>query len=473
MLPYEAKFDIPLCHHFGVGTQSQKRRDAKRRNLQHHNREAAAEDAMFRRLAQNPNPASPSQFDPEAASAIGRSAIIRAIHALQRGNEEDLLCAVETLAALPGNVGAHLVETRLFQSMSILWSSGWQPLDIVHVITKHFSPDHRAMCVAGIGAEFHQAQPAFVDPRWASQLDQLTPTDGQKSTCFSEPASGSILDELRRINELRVALEIIEFTSRLPILPSFLPPPGTQPIGVAVSPRRTSHLDEKVLSKVRSLLAKAESTTFEEEADALTSKAQELMARHAIDIAMLDARSSVHDSATARRIHLDDPYSDAKSMLLGAVANENRCRAVLTPNFAFCTVFGFDTDLDIVELLFTSLLTQATTSMMAAGKTVDSWGQSTTRSFRKAFLVAFAQRIGERLRSATKHATDEAKLSIGDSLVPVLATREAAVTNFSDKIFPKTVSRSTSVTNVAGWHAGRQAADRASLDHSLRGIQSR
>ena len=37
--------------------------------------------------------------------------------------------------------------------------------------------------------------------------------------------------------------------------------------------------DEKVLGRVRALLAKAESTTFPEEAEALTAKAQELMAR--------------------------------------------------------------------------------------------------------------------------------------------------------------------------------------------------
>ena len=37
----------------------------------------------------------------------------------------------------------------------------------------------------------------------------------------------------------------------------------------------------------RALLAQAESTTFEAEAESFTAKAQQLMARHAIDAAMV------------------------------------------------------------------------------------------------------------------------------------------------------------------------------------------
>ena len=42
-------------------------------------------------------------------------------------------------------------------------------------------------------------------------------------------------------------------------------------------------MDEKKLSRVRALLAKAESSSFPEEAEALSAKAQELMTRHALD----------------------------------------------------------------------------------------------------------------------------------------------------------------------------------------------
>ncbi|MDP9441581.1 MAG: DUF2786 domain-containing protein, partial [Actinomycetota bacterium] len=42
-------------------------------------------------------------------------------------------------------------------------------------------------------------------------------------------------------------------------------------------------IDDRILSRVRALLAKAESTEFAPEAEAFTEKAQELMARYAID----------------------------------------------------------------------------------------------------------------------------------------------------------------------------------------------
>ena len=46
-----------------------------------------------------------------------------------------------------------------------------------------------------------------------------------------------------------------------------------------------------MLDKVRALLAKAESTEFPEEAGALTSRAQQLMARYSIDHALLAAQT--------------------------------------------------------------------------------------------------------------------------------------------------------------------------------------
>ena len=58
------------------------------------------------------------------------------------------------------------------------------------------------------------------------------------------------------------------------------------------------------------MLAKAESTTFPDEAEALTAKAQELMDRHAIDRAMLAASSPGHTSTPeGRQVPVDAPYA--------------------------------------------------------------------------------------------------------------------------------------------------------------------
>ena len=60
-------------------------------------------------------------------------------------------------------------------------------------------------------------------------------------------------------------------------------------------------------------------------------------------------------------------------------------------------MIGFSADLDAVELLFTSLLVQASAALQRAGGKRDAAGRSRTRSFRQSFLVAYAVRIGERL----------------------------------------------------------------------------
>jgi hypothetical protein len=218
----------------------------------------------------------------------------------------------------------------------------------------------------------------------------------------------------------------------------------------------------KVLTRVRALLAKAESTTFEEEAEALTAKAQELMARHAIDAAMVHAGSRSGGPVT-RNLAVDDPYAQAKAMLLGNVASANRCQAVWVSKLGYGTVVGFEADIASVELLYTSLLVQATTAVLAAGSQVDRHGRSRTRSFRQAFLVGFGSRIGERLREATSAAEVDAAVEHGAALLPVLARREGEVEEAVARAFPRVATMRPSISNRAGLYAGVAAADNAAL----------
>jgi hypothetical protein len=224
-------------------------------------------------------------------------------------------------------------------------------------------------------------------------------------------------------------------------------------------------VDEKVLARVRGLLAKAESTTFPDEAEALSAKAQELMTRHAFDRALVDSAPQ-SQSATARRIWLDNPYASAKVLLVQSVAKANRCRTMYYSNLGFVTVLGNEVDLRIVELLSTSLLVQATKAMVAKGSQISHSGQSRTRSYRQAFLVAYANRIGERLRGVSEASV--AAESEPGRLLPVLAARSKAVDDLFVEMFPRTVSKPVSVTNAAGWAAGRAAADAAVLSSGQR-----
>lgn len=234
-----------------------------------------------------------------------------------------------------------------------------------------------------------------------------------------------------------------------------------------------------MLTRIRALLAKAEATGFPEEAEALTTKAQELMARHSIDEALLAARTHSKEAPGACRIGVDAPYETAKAILLDAVAAANRCRAVWNSDLGFSTVVGFEPDLDAVELLYTSLLVQGAVAMTKAEAGQRAGGRKRTKTFRQSFLMAYAQRLGSRLAADTARVTAAAEAgtengagagSAGSGaphLLPVLAARDMAVTDAAERMFPATTTtRVRGATDLDGWTHGTAAADRARMGGS-------
>jgi uncharacterized protein with PIN domain len=214
---------------------------------------------------------------------------------------------------------------------------------------------------------------------------------------------------------------------------------------------------------VRALLAKAESTEYDEEAEALSAKAQELISRYALTRLLHRSEEAASDSSpVARRLWIDPPYIVAKAHLVDAVASANRCRTVLSEGLGFSTVVGEAIDIDSVELLVTSLLVQASTAMQRYGRQIDHRGTSRTRSFRQSFLTAHASRIAERLQAANVHATEET--GHVDVLLPVLRQQAQHVEDAYRTLFPDLVVKETTISNGQGWAAGRAAADLALLD---------
>jgi hypothetical protein len=387
---------------------------------------------------------------------IAEILVFEAAEAAERGNKERFEAAVGRLRALGARQLAPVMTGCLVAGLRAAWEGGWQPADISRAAAKRLGRTHADVAARVIAAEARtSAGPGIAVPEaWAAQLGQLEA--GPADSGWAEP------------EELRVGAALLGMLIHLPVLPHLMPPPsewGRRGKGVVRAPAgvlRPETVDTRVLAKVRALLAKAESTDFEEEAGALTAKAQELMTRHAIDQAMV-VGAAVGEVPCGRRIGVDDPYALGKANLLAAVARANRCRTIWMESYGFSTVFGFPGDLDIVDVLYTSLLVQAVRAMTAAGSVRDASGRSRTRSFRQSFLVSFSGRIGERLRAATAVATGEAEAQHGDALLPVLAGRSAAVEDAFAAAFPDLVETSVRASNRAGWIAGRAAADLAHL----------
>ncbi|WP_345140562.1 DUF2786 domain-containing protein, partial [Streptomyces mexicanus] len=252
-----------------------------------------------------------------------------------------------------------------------------------------------------------------------------------------------------RFSHATAVLELYRLLLRLPALEALDDPgePGR------AAPRGES----RVLGRIRALLAKAEATGYPEEAEALSAKAQELMARHSVDEALLAAHAPSPDTPGACRIGVDAPYEQAKAVLLDAVATANHCRAVWNEPLGFSTVVGFEADLEAVELLYASLLVQATTAMTKAEAAQRAGGRRRTKTFRQSFLAAYAHRVGARLAPA-------AETQVTQDLLPVLASRDVAVAARLDGMFPETTTtRLRGVSDAAGWNEGAQAADRARM----------
>ena len=164
----------------------------------------------------------------------------------------------------------------------------------------------------------------------------------------------------------------------------------------------------------------------------------------------------------ARRIGVDHPYESEKASLLDAVARANRCHLVWSPELGFATVFGFDADIDAVDLLHTSLLVQAYRAMARSEPPGGKAGRSRLKTFRQSFLVAFSIRIGERLAEAAESVLADSRADA--DLLPVLASRDAQIRETVRTIFPRTVrTRGSRVDSREGWESGRAAADSAAL----------
>ncbi len=384
---------------------------------------------------------------------------------------------------------AHLTDV-LLGTVERLWSTGWEPADLLRIARRDLRTGAAAVVGDTLSLSLDRYAPATVAPRWHEQMREhrLRVWWPNSSTALRERL-GECGDDEEILSMLREVVAAADLLGSLPPVQQLEAPPGRWRATTATSapgPGATP----KILERVRALLAKAESTPYEAEAETFTAAAQKLMARHSIDQALLAATHPADHAAApiARRVGVDRPYEAPKVALANAVAVANRCRVVWSKPFGFITVVGYAQDVTATETLLTSLLLQATRSMTAQGSRRTPWGHSRTRSFRQSFLLAFASRIGQRLQETTQDEVDAHRAQQehgaqrahqgrhgrpdgpgpaagpGAELVAVLEAREQKVQEATDAIFGELRSTGLgSVRDAEGWTAGTYAADAAHL----------
>ncbi|MEQ7008381.1 DUF2786 domain-containing protein [Actinopolymorpha sp. B17G11] len=219
-----------------------------------------------------------------------------------------------------------------------------------------------------------------------------------------------------------------------------------------------------MLERVRKMLALAEDpAATPAEAEECTRKAAILMAKYSIDAATV-APAGAHDHVDNRLVHVPGPFASDKALLLVCIADALRCSHLWKPTMTedgkqlFVHLFGHTTDLEQVDMLWTSLLVQSQHAMAMA---TPRRGESKA-AFKRSFLSGFAMGVKERLEGAEREATARATTTTRDgrSAAMVLTDRKALAQRAMREVYPNTrrtgVSRSGS-GGFAGHAAGRNA----------------
>ena len=196
-------------------------------------------------------------------------------------------------------------------------------------------------------------------------------------------------------------------------------------------------MTERVLDKIGKLLAQAEGTDNEHEADAFVTRAQELATAYAVDLELARARQA------ARRLKQADDAFEQRRLVIGekgkrgnrqlvvlylVVAQANDVMVNVATDSTFVLGFGYPADLDVVEQLWASLATQMASSAarrLRAGEHRDAGIAAV--SWRLSFYEGWMHAVQTRLEEARQRALRNAVSTSGE--VPVsgaLVLREKA-----------------------------------------------
>ena len=189
-----------------------------------------------------------------------------------------------------------------------------------------------------------------------------------------------------------------------------------------------SDSNEGLHNKIRGLLRKAESTPYEAEAATFFEKAQQLIAKYAIDQeALWETDPSKREQIHTEDVEIRDRQAGShyRRTILNQLAINNNCRTWYTPGTDTSTVAGYPSDTMFVLMLYHSVMSHMNYRMASALARHTAEGRS-TRTFRKSFTAGFADSIVERLREMRRAQTAQLRTEFtnsGQSTDLVLQTR--------------------------------------------------
>ena len=231
----------------------------------------------------------------------------------------------------------------------------------------------------------------------------------------------------------------------------------------------TTDAPDTLLARVRKLLVKAEAAgVTPAEAQALTAKAADLMAKYGIDRALLAAERPETDRPADRVIDICNPWARVQAHLLCGLASALRCQCVILPRTGPGTkihMFGYTSDIERADVLYTSLLVQMWQGLAATPLPAQ---VQSARAWRRSWLLGFATAVVARVRAAeegaARQATDPAA-GAGSRTALVLADRSQVISGRLKHAYPRIrTSRMTYTGN--GYGTGYSQGQRADIGTS-------
>lgn len=228
----------------------------------------------------------------------------------------------------------------------------------------------------------------------------------------------------------------------------------------------TTEASDRLLDRVRKLLAKAEAEgVTPAEAQALTAKAAELMAKYGIDRALLAARQPETDQPASRMVDIYNPWARVQAHLLCGLAGAMRCQCILLPSGdgdQRVHIFGYASDLERTDVLYTSLLVQMWHGLIATEVPARVSG---VRAWRRSWLLGFAAAVTTKVQAAEQRAERNASVTsagTGSTAALVLADRSMVIRRNVTAAYPQT--RTARLTySGSGYGAGFRKGEQADI----------
>ncbi len=229
---------------------------------------------------------------------------------------------------------------------------------------------------------------------------------------------------------------------------------------------------ETWLDKIQKLLAKAERTDSQEEAEAFSAKAQELMLRHAIDQATLEAFTGTkrQDKVIEITIPHKGIFRSAQRYMTSRIGKAFGFKTLQLKlgNTDYAYWIGFESDVRDAEVIAASLLIQAHNAMTRKAEEWKQWGYDKQELYvaRRSFLQTFGETVGKRIAETRKRVEAEVAAEVGENkLLPVLVSRDEQINVTFQAMYPdvKKGRRSSQRFDFGAGRAGRDAGSRADI----------